>query len=404
MQPASIDGLREAVLTSGEAGGGRVASPLFRPRLMLSLVIPSYNEAPVIQQTLRRATEVLRQAGEPFELIVVDDASPDGTAALAESLGSELPVRVLCRQGERGLATAVVKGWSIARGDVVGVMDADLQHPPEVVCQLLKALRAEDADIAVASRYRPGGGAEGWSWYRLFVSWTAMRLGAVALPWTLGGLTDSGSGLFLVRRKAIEGVDLKPLGIKMLLEVLAKARYRKVVEVPYVFRGRTLGVSKVGPKQGVEYLRSLLRMGRASGELETWIYHALACLAGAAVYVAALYGLDRRTEWPVILMLPVGLQLGLLVSFICDEGVSFRRERAQAASSVAARFGNYERHLLPSAAINGLVTLAGKVAGLELWSAAALGVLAALSWNFVFTIPKIWAIWRRPTAEVVCRP
>lgn len=371
---------------------------------MISLVIPTYNEAPVVQKTLRRAAEVLQGAGEPFELIVVDDASPDGTAALAESLAPELPVRVLCRQGERGLATAVVKGWGMARGDVVGVMDADLQHPPEVVCQLLKALRAEDADIAVASRYRPGGGTEGWSWFRLFVSWAAMRLGTVTLPWTLGGLTDSGSGLFLVRRKAIEGAELKPLGIKMLLEVLAKARFRKIVEVPYVFRGRTLGVSKVGPEQGVKYLESLLRMGRASGELETWSYHALAILAGAVVYVAALYSLDRRTDWHLIVILAAALELGLLASLVCDEFASFRRERAKAPLSFAERYSQYHVLLLPSMLVNGSVTWLGKIQGLDFWSAAALGVLAALSWNFVFTIPKIWAIWRRPQAEVVCRP
>jgi len=149
---------------------------------MISLVIPTYNEAPVVEITLRRATEVLKTAGEPFELIVVDDDSPDGTAAIVEGLAAELPVRVICRKGERGLATAVVRGWGAARGDVVGVMDADLQHPPEVVCQLIKALRAEDADIAVASRYLPGGGTEGWSRFRLIVSWTGMRLGTVALP------------------------------------------------------------------------------------------------------------------------------------------------------------------------------------------------------------------------------
>lgn len=363
---------------------------------MVSLVIPTYNEAPVVEITLRRATEVLKTAGEPFELIVVDDDSPDGTAAIVERLASELPVRVICRKGERGLATAVVRGWGAARGDVVGVMDADLQHPPEVVCQLIMALRAGDADIAVASRYLPGGGTEGWSRFRLIVSWGGMRLGTVALPWTLGAVTDSGSGLFLVRKQAIEGADLKPLGIKMLLEVLAKGRFQKIVEVPYVFRGRTLGVSKVGPKQGVEYLRSLFRMGRDSGELLAWVFYASAGLAGAAAYIAAMYGLDRRTDWPFYLILPVALQIGLLVSFIANEAVSFRRERAQTGSSIGSRFGKYEKLLLPSAGINGLVTFAAKAAGLEIWSAAALGLLAALAWNFAFVIPSVWAIWRRP--------
>ena len=366
---------------------------------MISLVIPTYNEAPVLELTLRRAAEVLKQAGEPFELIVVDDSSPDGTAAIAERLSAELPVRVFCRKGERGLATAVVNGWSIARGDVVGVMDADLQHPPEVVCQLIKALRAEGADIAVASRYRPGGGAEGWSWFRRLVSWSGMRLGMVALPWTLGSVTDSGSGLFLVRTKAIKGAELKPLGIKMLLEVLAKARYEKIVEVPYVFRGRTLGESKLGPQHAVEYLVALFRMGFASGELETWINYALAGLVGAGVYVTALYEFDRRADWPLFLEIPLALQLALLTSFILDEAMTFRRERAKAGSSVGSRFAIYERRLLPPALVNGFVTFIGARLGLELWSAAALGLLMALGWSFVFTIPAIWAIWRRPAGN-----
>jgi dolichol-phosphate mannosyltransferase len=371
---------------------------------MISLSIPTYNEAPVVEHTLRHATEVLKDAGEPFELIVVDDDSPDGTAAIVERLAAELPVRVYCRKGERGLATAVVKGWEIARGDVVGVMDADLQHPPEVVVQLIRALRAENADIAVASRYLPGGGSEGWTFFRRIVSWAGMRLGTVALPWTLGGLTDSGSGLFLVRKQAIEGADLKPLGIKMLLEVLAKGHYQKIVEVPYVFRGRTLGVSKLGPKQYVEYLMALFRMGCDSGEFATWIFYALAGLVGAAAYIASMYGLDRRTGWPFYLILPVALQIGLLVSFVVDEVVSFRRERARTGVSTGSRFGKYEKLLLPSAGINGLVTFAAKAAGLDIWSAAALGLLAALAWNFAFVIPSVWAIWRRPIGQAGGRP
>jgi dolichol-phosphate mannosyltransferase len=182
----------------------------------------------------------------------------------------------------------------------------------------------------------------------------------------------------------------------MLLEVLAKARYQKIVEVPYVFRGRTLGVSKLGPKQAVEFLFSLFHMGRDSGELATWVAYALAGLLGAAVYIAGLYRLEESTGWPFYLILPVALQVGLLVSFLADEVVTFRRESAKGGSSFGSRFLKYEKLLLPSAAINGLVTLAGKSAGLPIWGAAALGLLAALAWNFAFAIPSVWALWRRP--------
>jgi dolichol-phosphate mannosyltransferase len=365
---------------------------------MISLVIPTYNEAEVIQETLRRAAEVLRGAGEPFELIVVDDASPDGTAGLAEALSGELPVRVLRRVGERGLATAVVRGWGLARGDVLGVMDADLQHPPEVVCQLLTALRREDADVAVASRYRPGGGTVGWSWFRRLVSWAGMRVGAAVLPWTLGVVSDSGSGMFLVRAKALEGVELRPLGFKVLLEVLGRARYQKVVEVPYVFRSRARGQSKLGPRQYLEYVVSLWRIGRSSGELETWACYGLAGLGGAAVYVAILIGLADRTSWPLALTIPLSLQMGLVVNFLLDETVSFRRMgRASPDSSTAAkRAARYERQLLPGALINGLVTGWARYLGLELGSAALLGIAAGSAWNLVFAAPAIWRTWPTP--------
>ena len=115
---------------------------------MISLIIPTYNEAGVVEQTLRRAAATLRSTGEDFELIVVDDASADGTAQRAESLASELPVRVLRRPGRLGLATAVLDGWAAARGDVLGVMDADLQHPPETLAPLAAAMRQFEEDLS----------------------------------------------------------------------------------------------------------------------------------------------------------------------------------------------------------------------------------------------------------------
>ncbi len=143
---------------------------------MISVVIPTYNEAAVIEQTLRRAATALRDANEEFELIVVDDSSADGTAEIAESLAPDIPVRILRRPGRMGLATAVLDGWAMARGDLLAVMDADLQHPPEILRPLAEALRQPDTDMALASRYILGGGASEWSWIRRFISWGATLL------------------------------------------------------------------------------------------------------------------------------------------------------------------------------------------------------------------------------------
>ena len=237
---------------------------------MISVVIPTYREAETIEPTLRRAAAALEKAGEAFELLVVDDASGDGTAERAESLQKELPVRVLRRRGKRGLATAVVDGWAIARGEVLGVMDGDLQHPPEVLTQLAETLRQTEADLVVASRYCSDGGSNRWPWWRRIGSAAATHLAATVLPLRLADLTDPMSGMFLVRARALEGVKLEPLGFRTLLEVVGKGKIASSREVSYVFERREQGRSKPGaqlPAHPRRLLHQTLRLRQRLGTL-----------------------------------------------------------------------------------------------------------------------------------------
>ena len=219
---------------------------------MVSVVIPTYNEATAIEETLRRAAAALRSTGVDFELLVVDDASADGTAERVESLTQQIPAVVLRRPARLGLATAVLEGWAAARGEVLGVMDADLQHPPETLAPLVAAMH-RGADLAIGSRYVPGGGTSDWTWIRRFISRTATHMAATVLPLKLAAVGDPMSGIFMVRSRALEGAQLNPLGYKILLEVIAKAQYKNLVEVPYVFRERERGASKLGTRQYWEY-------------------------------------------------------------------------------------------------------------------------------------------------------
>lgn len=134
----------------------------------LSLVIPTFNEAENIQPLLLQLNELLDRAlADRYELIVVDDDSPDRTWALAEQLQPKLPMlTVLRRQGDRGLATAVVYGWQRAQGEILGVIDGDLQHPPETLLALIQTMQA-GADLAVASRNVSGGGVSDWSVWQI---------------------------------------------------------------------------------------------------------------------------------------------------------------------------------------------------------------------------------------------
>jgi dolichol-phosphate mannosyltransferase len=363
---------------------------------MISIVIPTYNEAAVIQETLRRASVALRSTGEDFELLVVDDSSADGTAELAESAAPELPVRVLRRPGRLGLATAVLDGWAMARGEVLGVMDADLQHPPEVLGRLVKTLQEKGADLAIASRYVEGGGTSDWTLTRRAISRSATHMAATVLPLKLASVGDPMSGMFLVRASALAEVRLAPLGYKILLEVLAKARYDKLVEVPYIFEEREHGSSKLGPRQYYEYLWHLVRLAAGTGQLRSWVGYGMVGLAGGLIDLSVFYGLVQRAGWRPVLALPVAIQTALLNNFVWNESFTFRSRQALGGQGgILSRLLRYEKVCLPGAAINILLTLLLLSQGVELLWAAAWGLVAGGAYNLLVNIPSIWRIWGR---------
>jgi dolichol-phosphate mannosyltransferase len=381
---------------------------------MISVVIPTYNEASVIGETLRRAAAALRAASEDFEIVVVDDASADGTAERVEALAGELPVRVLRRPGRLGLATAVVDGWASARGDVLGVMDADLQHPPETLTALAAAMR-QGADLAIGSRYVPGGGTSDWTWARRFISRTATHMAATVLPLKLAPVGDPMSGLFMVRASALRNAHLNPLGYKILLEIIAKAHYKKLVEVPYVFQERESGASKLGARQYVEYLQHLLRLAVGTGQLWGWIRYGWVALFGAFIDIALFAALVKIAGWPPAAALPVAIEVALLNNFLCSEFFTFRAahrgrplqsagggERESAPSrfcpGVGNRLARYEMICLAGAILNFLVAWICLHYGASVLTAAVAGVVAGGALNLLLNIPAIWRTWGNQVA------
>lgn len=187
---------------------------------------------------------------------MIDDGSPDGTAAIADDLGKTRPITVVRRSGKLGLASAVIAGFAAAKGDVLLVMDADLSHPPEVAPRLADAIAA-GADLAVGSRYVKGGATEDWPMKRRVVSRVACLMGNVLVP-----VRDSTSGFFAIRRSVVEGVKLNAIGFKIGFEVMARGRWSKVIEIPYTFRDREMGASKFGQREIVQYVHQLGQVAR----------------------------------------------------------------------------------------------------------------------------------------------
>lgn len=238
---------------------------------MISLAIPTYLEKANITRLLERASSALTATQEEFEIIIVDDDSPDGTAQEVQQLRPTRPwLRLLVRKGERDLSTAVMAGWRIARGDVLGCMDADLQHPPEILVALVERMRATGADLVIASRNVEGGGVSDWALRRRIISWTATLLARLLLAHKIGSVRDPMSGYFLFRREVIAAATLQPMGYKILLEVLARGAYRRAEEVSYVFVERAHGGSKIGPRQTWLYVRHLMRLSCETGGPLRW--------------------------------------------------------------------------------------------------------------------------------------
>ena len=227
----------------------------------LSLILPTYNESKNIRSSVHTTANILRGiAGLSFELIVVDDDSPDQTWRIAiEETGAIPELRVMRRTGEAGLATAVIRGWQASQGGILAVMDADMQHPPEVLRQLVAAIKS-GADLAVGSRHVENGGVSDWSLLRRMISRTAQGIGLLILPEVVGRVADPMSGYFMLRREAIAGRALNPTGYKILIEVLARGAAKNVAEVGYVFRERQEGESKVSARIYWQYLQHLVRL------------------------------------------------------------------------------------------------------------------------------------------------
>ncbi|MBV8066618.1 MAG: polyprenol monophosphomannose synthase [Candidatus Eremiobacteraeota bacterium] len=225
--------------------------------LPFSIVIPTYNEAAGIEKLLGALDATFRAHSLDGEIIVVDDNSPDGTGALVDGLSGRYPVRTLRRAGKLGLSSAVIEGWSIARPQSValGAMDADFSHDPDALPKMVAALESGKYGLAVGSRYVKGGGIANWPKRRIITSLVACWLARPLTP-----VKDVTSGFFLVRRDALAGVTLDPIGFKIGLEVIAKARYGKATEIPYVFTDRVAGESKLNNREIVNYLRQLRRL------------------------------------------------------------------------------------------------------------------------------------------------
>ncbi len=226
------------------------------PRPDLSIIVPTLHEAANLRRLVEQVFAALAHEPYPAEMIVVDDDSRDGTTELVLALSDRYPVRLVVRTGERDLSTAVLRGFAEARGELLAVMDADLSHPPASLLALVDPVRAGRCDLAIGSRRVPGAAVAKWPWYRHLASWVA-----AALARGLTAVRDPTSGFFCLRREVWANASrIDPLGYKIGLELLVRARPARVLEVPIRFTDRAAGRSKMSLQTQWQYLKHLMRL------------------------------------------------------------------------------------------------------------------------------------------------
>jgi len=355
----------------------------------VSVIIPTYNERENVRVLVPRLARVLEEAGLDYEIIVVDDDSPDGTCEEVERLAREMGgdrVRCVRRRGERGLASAVVEGFRRARGDVAVVMDADLQHPPEVVPRLVEAVY-RGADVAVASRYMRGGGVEGWSRTRLVLSKLATRVSHVLVPETRK-TSDPMSGFFAVRLSSIDLSRLRPRGFKILVEILARHPCLKVVDVPYVFKRRHSGESKLGLGVAVEFLAQ-------AWEASPMPRFALVGLAGALVNLAVMAAVLKATG-NVDLASIAGIESSIIFNYVLHETFTFKTWFSESCGRgpLARLLGYHKSSLAGIATTYATMKALTVLAGMNPLTAQALGIIAGFAVNYTLSVGGVWTCGR----------
>lgn len=344
-----------------------------------SIILPTYNEVENLNLIVPRISGVLEREGISFEVLVMDDNSPDGTAEAARNLSAKYPVRVHVRTKERGLATAVMKGFEISNGTVALVMDADLSHPVEKLPDMLRPILEGNCDATVGSRYIKGGDSDNWPFIRKVVS-----KGAGLLARGVTSMSDPTSGFMAIRRSILKGVELDPVGWKIVLEVLVKTD-PALVEVPIVFTDRCKGESKLSLKTQLEYLRHLGRLySFRYSSLYQFFKFCLVGLSGTIVDTLILISMVELTGLDPRFAAIFGFLGAVSSNYVFNRRWTFRGENANA--SVIAYLTFF------AVCVAGLAIRLGIMHTLMVYTALArgrgyvivslLGILAATAFNY----------------------
>lgn len=358
---------------------------------MISIIIPTYNEKTNIWVLADRIRGALN--GEAYEVLFVDD-STDDTPRVLECLTQQYPeFRYIHRDNEKGLATAVIRGFQEAQGDLLAVMDADLQHPPELLTEMLSAVQ-RGYDLVLPSRFVNAGGDKGLKLHRKIVAKGARLIAQLSLK-KVRKISDPMSGYFMLRRHVIEQIEWNPIGWKILLEILVKGIYDKVMEIPYEFQERYADESKMSLKQQLLYLMHVGRLIGSSPEDRRLFMFCLVGLLGVLVNAVAFKLLYEGFDFIVLWSGFSSALIAMTSNFILNDWLTWPGDKP------GTLWIRYMKYVLISTAGIGIslatLYMVHTKLGLGAQIANLMGILAATGWNFGMN--SIWT-WREALRHV----
>ena len=377
-----------AGLAAGHAGLDSTID-VARPAPELTIVIPTFNERSNIALVVDRIRETL--IGAAWEIVFVDDNSPDGTSAAVRTIGEQDErVRCIRRIGRRGLAGACIEGILASQARYVAIMDADLQHDETLLASMLERLRRGDVDLVVASRYVDGGSAASFSESRARISRWSGELSRRLLK---VDLSDPMSGFFMIVRSVVEDLapSLSSQGFKILLDIVATAHGKlRMAELPFVFRERLHGESKLDNRIALDFVGLLFAKLTDDAVSFRFLLFCLVGLTGVGIHMLAL--LASLHTWPEMrfgVAQTIATLLAIAWNFTFNNALTYRDQRLTgwafltglirfeiicavgAVSNVGVASWIYERHP-------------------DWWIAGLGGALMGAVWNYVVSAAFVW--------------
>lgn len=326
----------------------------------------------------------------------MDDSRDDTPLQLQQLAEQYTEVGYVHRENGRGLATAVTEGFRRAQGTYIIVMDADLQHPPELLPLIYRRL-TEGTDIVIPSRFVEGGSDGGLNPFRKLVSWTARMVGQFSMK-RLRHISDCTGGYFGLHRQVVEGVELSPIGWKILMEVLVKGQYESVHEIPYSFVARNSGESKMSMKEQWNYLRHIGRLVWSSAEDRRFYIFCFVGLLGVVVNLislALLVGLLQIGELTASVMASF---IAMLHNFVWNDRVTWKGHKHPI---IWRRVLQLPQFMVVSAigiAITAFFAQSALWLNMNVFAGQFIGILTAVAWNF--TANSRWTWSKAPAKEM----